>query len=907
MSGNRLGGGPHVSIASFIGRLWVGLYTAGMQDAVGKRRRVEVRSWLWELAGDAHRSGRSRTANELLLIGTTFRGVVDDLAWRREQARSTRTAGVAGAHQRGSFMDKLLQDVALAVRTVVRNPTFSLTAIITLSLGIGANVAIFALANAMMLKSLPYPEGEELVTLWETMPERGFDQLSLSPLNYVDWRQQQTVFTDIGVYRDASFTLLSGGDPERIEGLRASAALFSVLGIEPAEGRVYTAAEDRPGGAAVAVISHGLWIRRFGGDAGTLGSSIVVDGESHTVIGVMPPDFNFPSDEQMWVPLALDAPQTDRASHNLNAIARLRDGVNLEQAYAEIAGISVQLAEAYPESNEGFGVFLQSFRDEEIGDERILVYVLSGVVGFVLLIACANVANLTLARASSRRREIAVRAALGAGRGRLIRQLLTESVVLSLIGGFIGLVVGAAGKDMIVAAFPDGAPTWMNWDFDATVYGFLVAVTLLTGLLFGFVPALQASRGNLGLTLQSDGRAAGSRRRALLRGGLVVAEVALAMILLIGAGLMVRAYFNLNAINPGFDVDDLLVLQVSLPATEYAEGEAQTRFFDEFVQRVEAVPGVDGAAATTLLPVGSFQGTYFGIEGSDSSEASTLPIVTYAKVTPGYFRMLGIPLIEGRVFRQGDGADGTAEVLLVTREAAERFWPEESAIGKRVKFGPTDNPESEFKTVIGVVGDVMQTGIGDPIFPGVYIPVAQSPSASMAVVARATGGTGVVVGAIRDQLWQMDDNLPLWGEVTMRERIARDDWEQKLFTRIFSTFAVIALVLASVGLYGLVSFSVAQRTREIGVRMALGANRGKVVGMVVRQGMRLTALGLAIGLLGAWGVTRVIGSLLVGVSPTDPVTFGVIFFVLAGVAAAASYLPARHATRVDPVAALREG
>ena len=892
------------AVAAWLTRAWTRFYTLGMAARVRRRRLHETESWLWEQRCDARAAGLGTWRAETMMLAAGVRGVIDDLAWRREQSRPLRE--LPGNYQRGTFMDKLLQDIGLALRTVVRNPAFAITAIVTLSLGIGANVAIFGLTNTMVLKSLPYPDGERLISVWETMPERGFNQLSLSPLNYVDWRERQSSFTDIAVYQETSFTLLSGGEPQRLEGVRASKALFDVLGVDAMEGRAFSVDEDSPGGERVAVVSHDLWRDRFGSDPGLVGSTIVLDGDAHVVVGIMPPTFNFPGYEQVWVPLALDPTQHDRSNHNLAAIARLREGVALQEAYVELSGIAAQLADAYPETNEGYGVFLQTFREAEIGDDKILVYVLSGVVGFVLLIACANVANLTLARAGSRRREIAVRAALGAGRGRLMRQLLTESVLMAAIGGFFGLFIGLAGKNMIVAAFPESVPTWMDWSFDATVYAFLVAVTLATGLLFGFVPALQASRGNLGTALRSGARAAGGRGRAWLRDGLVVAEVALAMILLIGAGLMVRAYVNVTGVNPGFDPENLQTFWVALPEAEYAEPDSQYRFFEELVERIEALPEVESAAATSLLPVNSFQGPYLGVEGTESADAGTLPVVTYARVTPGYIEALGVPLIEGRTFESGDGADGTPEVLLVTRATADRFWPDESALGKRVKFGPVSDPESEFKTVVGVVGDVMQTGIGDPVFPGVYIPARQRPGAAMAIVARAPRGTDAVLPSIREQLWEIDDDLPIYGAATMRYRINNEEWEKHLFTRIFSIFAVIALALAAVGLYGLVSYSVAQRTREIGVRMALGADRGTVVGMVVLQGLRLTVLGLLLGLLGAFGVTQLIESLLFGVSPTDPATFAAIFVVLATVALLASYLPARRATRVDPVLALRE-
>ncbi len=801
-------------------------------------------------------------------------------------------------------MDKLFQDIAFALRTVARNPGFAATAIVTLSLGIGSNVAIFGLTNTMMFKTMPFPDAHELVMVYETTPD--YFQIDLSAQNYRDFSRQQSTLAAMAMFDNDSFTLLSGGEPARIEGLRTTASFFDVLGIEPAAGRLFTEAEDRPGGDRVVLISHRLWRDRFGSDPQTLGSSISLQGELHTVIGIMPPDFNFPNNEELWTPLAMDYANEPRASHGFDAIARLAPGITLEQADAELSGIAAQLAAEYPESNEGFGTTIRSLREEEIGDERILVYVLSGVVGFVLLIACANVAGLMLARAGGRQREIAVRTALGAGRGRLVRQLLTESLMLAVVGGGIGMLLGALGSSLIIASFPPNVPTWLDFSFDGTVYGFTVAVTLITAVLFGFVPALRSSGGAPGASLQQSSRAMAGRGRSRLRAALVVAEVALAMILLIGAGLMMRAYVHLNTINPGFEVADLLTFRVSLPEPDYPENGDRVRFFDELLEEVAAVPGVTAAAGTTLLPVGSFSGTYFGIEGNESEGTGTLPVVTYATVSPGYIGTLGIPLLQGRAFRQGDGAEGSPEVLLVTREANDRFWPGESAVGKRVKFGPTGDPDSEWKTVIGVVDNIMQIGIGADDFPGVYVPYEQRPAAGLNLTIRLGAAPGDVMPAIRDRVWAIDPDLPVFNVMTMAERIAQQDWEQKLFTRIFGTFAIIALMLASVGLYGLISYSVAQRTAEIGVRMALGADRRSVIRMVVRQSIVLVGLGLGIGLVGAFGITGVLDSMLVGVSATDPLTFGTIFAVLVAVAATASYVPALRATRVDPVRALRE-
>ena len=829
---------------------------------------------------------------------------------RVERYRSSvcRIHGVSDrARHRGDPMDKLLQDFRFALRTVARNPGFAATAVLTLALGIGANVAIFAITNTMFIKPMPYPEAGELVTIWSNAPSRGWDQIDISPLDYLDWREQQGVFTDIAAYSDGAYNLLNGGDPERIDGLAATASLWTVLGVQPIHGRVFTEEEDRPGGENVVVLSHGLWERRFGSDPELVGDKIILQGEPFTVVGIMPPPFSFDHMEQLWVPLRLDRAELDRATHNINAIARLREGRGLEEAYVDMSGIAARLAEAYPDTNEGMGVFMQYLREDEIGDERILLYVLSGVVGFVLLIACANVSNLMLARASGRQQEIAIRTALGAGRVRLIGQLLTESSLLASVGGAIGVFLGVWGKNLIVSSFPAGTvPIWLDWDFDGLAYAFLVGVTLVTGLLFGFVPALHASRADVGSTLKDSGRASETRRKSWMRGSLVVAEVALALVLLIGAGLMMRAYLNVQRMNPGFDPEGVLTAWIALPETDYQEDAAKARFFDEVVDRVRALPGVEGAAATSMLPVGSFSGVYLGIEGSDSTEVSDLPIAAYTQVTDGYFETMRIPLLEGRAIRRGDGAEGTPSVVLVSREAAERFWPEESPLGKRVMFGPTNNPEGVWKTVIGVADDVMQFGIGDPIWPSVYVPHAQSGPSSMSVVARASGDPATLVAALREQVWAVDDNLPLYRIQTLHQRIALDDWEEKLFTGIFGTFAVIALVLASVGLYGLVSYSVTQRTHEIGIRMALGADRGNVVKMVVHQGMRLVIIGLVIGLVGALGVTRVISSLLIGVSPTDPLTYASIAITLAAVTFAASYLPARRATRVDPVRALRE-
>ena len=864
---------------------------------VGEEMRfhVEMRAREYERAGHSRADARLRALRRFGRIDR-YRSSVCQIHGVTERAR-----------QRGDPMDKLLQDFRYALRTVARNPGFAATAVLTLSLGIGANVAIFAFTNTMLFKPMPYPRSEELVRISSQAPSRGFDDFDISAPDYLDWREQQTVFTEIAAYDDGAYNLLSGGDPERVNGLAVTASLWKVLDVEPILGRVFTEQEDEPGADRVVVLGHGLWTRRFGSDPALVGEKIVLQGEPYTVIGIMPPLFTFDHLEELWVPLALDPALLNRGSHNVEGIGRLRSGVDLGQAYVEMSGISARLEEAYPETNEGFGVLLEPLREAEIGDERILVYVLSGVVGFVLLIACANVANLMLARASGRQSELAVRAALGAGRGRLVGQLLTESLLLATAGGAIGAILGLVGKNLIVSAMPTGSvPLWLTWEFDARVYAFMFAVTLVTVFLFGFVPALRASRADVGSTLKDEGRAAGNRRKSWMRGSLVVAEVALALVLLIGAGLMMRAYLNVQGMSAGFDPDGLLTARVTLPEADYEDGPARARFFEAMLERVEALPTVEAASVTSLLPVGSFSGAYLGIEGNDSENLADLPIVAYTRVSASYLETMRIPLLQGRGFERRDGAEGTPEVLLVSRDAAHRFWPEESPVGKRVKFGPTNDPDSGWKTVVGVVDDVMQFGLGEDPFPGVYVPYKQSPVASMAIVARTDGDPGAVVAALRQEVWAVDDNLPVYLVQTMQARIDQDDWEEKLFTMVFGAFAVIALALSSVGLYGLVAYSVAQRRREIGIRMALGADRHNVVRMVVRQGMKLVVIGLVIGLVGALGITRVIASLLIGVSPTDPLTYSTIALTLAAVAFAASYLPARRATRVDPVRALRE-
>jgi putative ABC transport system permease protein len=778
-----------------------------------------------------------------------------------------------------------------------------LTAVITLALGIGATSTIFSFVNGILLRPLPYQDSERLVSLGEIAAKRGNVSMGISPLDFLDWREQNRVFTGVAAYHESDYSFAGSGEPEQLSGANISYNTFEILGVAPILGRTFTAEEDRPGNDMVVILGHSLWKRRFGSKPEVIGRKITVNNRQRTVIGVMPPDFKFPEVADLWVPLAIDTSYWSRNSHGWDAIARLKPGVTLGQAQSNMTAVARRIEEQNPITNEGIGVILTPLRQDLAGDYRKALLILMGVVGLVLLIACVNVANLLLARASSRAKEVAIRTALGAGRWRVFRQLLTESVLLGLMGGALGCGLAVWGLDLLLAAIPIDLPFWMRFDLDGRVLGFTAGVTLLTGLIFGAAPALQASNINLNEALKEGGRSAsGAGRHRMLR-SLVVAEVALSLVLLIGAGLMMRSFMHLRGANPGLNPENLLTLRVDLPEAKYDTAEKPQVFFKELLERVGALPGVQAAGAIWRLPLaGGGRWNSLTVEGFPVLRVAQAPVVNYCVITPNCFHAMGIPILMGRDFTDADGRD-SMKVTIIDESLAREYWPNESPLGKRVRFGaPEDN--APWNTVVGVVGTVKYKGLNLTRTKTVYVPHAQDSMTDMTLAVRAANPENLAQ-AIRGQVKAMDPDQPVTGMRTMTEVISRSVWQPRLYAILFGVFAAVALALASVGTYGVMAYSVSERTREIGIRVALGAQRRDVLKLVVAQGMTLTLIGAGLGLVGALGATRLMQTLLFEVSATDPLTFAALAVLLSVVALVACYLPARRATKVDPMVALR--
>ncbi|HWS52486.1 MAG TPA: ABC transporter permease [Pyrinomonadaceae bacterium] len=805
----------------------------------------------------------------------------------------------------GGMLETLWQDLRYGVRALAKHRGFAAVAVVTLALGIGANSTIFSFANGVLLRPLPYRQPERLVMLDETAPKRGTLSMGVSFPNFLDWRAQNRVFEEIAAYQPGSYALVGGGEPEQIRGARVSAGLFEVLGVAPVTGRTILSEEDRPGGETVVILGHGLWERRFGADPRVVGRSVSLNNRPHTVVGVMPPGFRFPEVADLWVPLALDTQRWTRTDHGLSAVARLKDGVTLEQAQAEMGAVARRIEEQNPVTNEGMGVTVTDLRAGLVGDYRQSLLILLGVVGFVLLIACVNVANLLLARASTRRKEISIRAALGASRRRIFRQLITESLVLSALGGALGLALAVWGLKLLLASVPVEFPFWMQFGLDGRVVGFTAVVTLLTGALFGAAPALQASKVDLNETLKEGGRsAAAGAGQGRLRSLLVVVEVALSLVLLVGAGLMMRSFLRLQQVDVGLDPRGVLTMGVSLPSAKYPEPEKQSAFFAQLVERLGRLPGVREAGAVSNLPLsGSRWGRSLTVEGRPVVGVGQAPSINHCVVTPGYFRAMGIPLLAGRDLAETDSKDAP-KVTVIDERLAREYWPGESALGKRVRFGPPEANEP-WHTVVGVVGEVRHERMDAATRMSVYLPYRQIPLRGMTLAARAEGDPLGLAAAAREQVRALDPDQPVTSVRTMEEVISRAVWQPRLHAILFGVFAAVALALATVGIYGVMSYAVTQRTHEIGVRVALGARPRDILRMVVRQGLALTLVGVAVGAAAAFALTRVMASLLFEVSAADPATFAANVVLLTLVSLLACYVPARRATRVDPITALR--
>jgi len=810
-------------------------------------------------------------------------------------------------------MTTLFQDLRYGIRMLLRNPGFTIIAVLALTLGIGADTAIFSVVNGVLLRPLPYNESEKLIALSERSAV--LEGMSIAYPNFLDWRAQNNSFENIGVFRRQSYNLTGIGEPERLVAGQVSADLFAVLKVNATLGRVFTNDEDQPGATPVAVLSHGLWQRRLGGDPGIIGQTLTLDTRAFTVIGIMPPTFDFPSRVELWTPVGLRAKDPgweSRGNHpGLYAMARLKPGITIGQARDDMEIVAANLEKQYPDSNTGNRASITPALENVVREIRTALLVLLSAVGFVLLIACANVANLLLARATNRQKEIAIRTALGASRTRIVRQLLTESMLLSFAGGALGLLLARAGVTLIVAISPNSIPRSTEIGLDPRVLAFTIAISVLTGMIFGLAPALQASKPDLNETLKDAGRGSTGRRR-LLRSGLVVSEVALTMVLLIGAGLMIRSFYRLQRVDPGFVADNLLTFNVSLPQKKYAEDQQRINFYQQLLQNLHGMPGVQSVAMATGLPLGNngWQ-SGFWIEGRPEPPQGQRPLTEVAFVSPGYFDTMRMTLLGGRNFTEQDVKPSTPPdpqhpafspptVTIIDEDFARRYWPDEDPIGRQIVFWGGK------VTVVGVVRRVKMEGLStDSNRVQSYYPFLQNPSGSMSIVLRTAGDPASLANVVRQQVLAIDPDQPIYSVQTMGQIWTDSIAPDRLYLMLLGTFAAVALVLAGVGIYGVMAYSVTQRTHEIGIRMALGARPGDVLGMVIRQGMTLAAAGLAIGLGGALLATRAMSSLLFGVSATDPLTFIVISIVLAGVALGACFVPARRATKVDPMIALR--
>jgi len=798
----------------------------------------------------------------------------------------------------------MLQDLRFAIRTFAKSPGFTLVAILALSLGIGANAALFSVINAVFLKPLPYAESHRLVRIFETFLPSGFG--SVSTPNFFDWRRQNHVFDHLEAFSNGSLNLQSNGEPERIPSTVATAGLFDMLGAKPMIGRTFLPGEDQPGKSQVVVISERLWRRRFAADPNLLGSQITLDGQSTTVIGIMPASFQFPPGSltrNLWMPLEFSPHNLqERGSHWMAVIGRLKSGIKMEAADSEMKQIAARLATQFPDQQKGRSVWLRSVQDVLVGDLRPVLLILMGAVGFVLLIACANVANLLLARAVSRTREVAVRAALGASRPRLIRQFLTESILLALAGGVVGAFLGDAGVQALVALASNQIPQATSIHLDATVFLFLLAVCLGAGVIFGLVPAFQITSRDLQTGLREGGRSGGAgTRSAGLRNALVVSEFALALVLLIGAGLLIRTFQALNATNPGLISSGVLTMRVSVPDEKYPSDTMWQRFYEPALDRIQALPGVRAAGIISVLPLADWGWNgNFTIEDRPPEEPGRQPYAEYRMISPGYFHAMGIRILKGRDFGRQD-SPSAPHVVLINDALAQRYFPGKDPTGRRINWG------DGWRAITGVAANIRQAGLNREPLPEVYFPAVQhyGSISGMTFVISANVDPTSLTQAVTSAIHSVDPSQPVFGVQPMQQVVSDSLSNQRLYAWLLGVFAALALTLASAGIYGVMSYLVTQRTQEFGVRMALGASTNNVLGMVLRQAIALIGAGLAFGLTGAFAVTRVLNNFLYGVKPFDPATCAAVSVVLTAVALLATYLPALRATRVDPMVALR--
>ncbi len=802
-------------------------------------------------------------------------------------------------------MDDLIQDLRFAARSLRKSAGFTIVALLTLALGIGANTAIFSVVNGVLLRPLAYDQPDRLVTIAESNPVQDREGFNVSYPNYLEWKKQSRVFEQIAAVRTMSVTLTGGDEAARVLLSLISRELFAVLRVEPALGRGFLAEEDRPGADPVVILSHGLWQRRFGADPEVVGKTIAINGSSSTVIGVMPPEFEFPSEDvELWAPSGLLADRMqNRAVHTLTTVARLEDGVSLDEAKVEMATIAARIQREFPGEDPEHTTTLIPLHERVVGNTDTILLVLMGAVAFLLLIACANVADLLMARAAARQKEIAVRTALGASRWRVIRQLVTESVLLGLTGGAAALALAFWGLDLLVAHLPPFMPRVEQIGIDGRVLLFTLLISLLTGLIFGLLPALKASKPDIVGSLKDLVTSAAGGARDRSRRVLVIAQVALSLVLLVGAGLMIKSFWRLQDVDPGFEPQNLLTMTVSLAGSpKFTTSEEVIAFYADLRGRLEALPGVSSASAVNALPIsGGDSDGELTIEGRPFASGAA-PGASFRRILPNYFRTAGIPIVRGREFGERDRGEEPF-VVIITETMARKYWPDGDAVGTRIKVGPPEN--EPWLTIVGVAADVRNIGLATQPGLATYEPHTQRPWSTMNVMVRTAIDPLSVVRGVRDEIRQAGGDLPVFNIGTMRERISRSVSTERFNMILLTIFATVALLLAAIGLYGVIAYSVSHRTRELGIRIALGAERKDIVNLVVRQGIPLLGAGVALGLIAAVGLTRFLAGLLFAVSPLDATIFVAVAALLAAVALLASYVPARRATAVDPMQALR--
>jgi putative ABC transport system permease protein len=804
-------------------------------------------------------------------------------------------------------MDSLLQDLRYAFRTLVKSPGFAALTIVCLALGIGVNSTIFSVVDVVTIRPLPFRDPDQLVALHTTQKANGIDRGNTSYLDLQDWRRRTHAFSDIAAVAGRSLTLSDGDEPERFVGATVTWNLFPMLGIQPVVGRQIREEEDRPGAAPVVLLSDGVWQRRYAGDPAIVGRTITVNGNAHTVIGVMPPKFQFPEQAQLWIPQTPVEYAGARGARTLQVFARVKPGVSFTEGRRDIAFVGDELAKEQRE-DQGWGAGARTMRDSLMPDDiRLIVLTMMGAVSLVLLIACANVANLLLARATVRQREIAVRTALGAGRARIVRQLLTESVLIAAAAAPLGVAIAYVGLRWLTASMPpqNQAPYYVDWSMNPRVIVYTVVISVCTGLLFGLAPALQAAKTNLTDSLKDGGRGSAGGARSRLRSALAVAEIALSLVLLVGASLFIRSFLNLQDARAGIDTAPLMTVRFYMPGEAYDPPDAMVRRVDDIVRRVETLPGVVSAMASNMVPLsgGGSDGAVVpdGVAFADGQE----PNVSYFAVTPHVFKTLGIQVASGRDFTDGEG-QGRSGVAIVNGVFAKRLWPKVTdVVGQRFRL--VSDPAKQWITVVGTVSDFRLFSVRDgKPSPYAFVSYPYDPTRNTGLTIRLAGGAPAsITAAVRQEIRKSDPTLPLFNIQTGDEARATTYWQFGLFGWMFSIFGAIALVLASIGVYGVLSYAVSQRTQEIGVRMALGASRQSVFALIIGDGAVLAAIGIVCGVLGALAATRVLTSFLYNVSATDPFSFVGTAAFLAFVALLASYIPARRATSVDPMIALR--